>query len=77
MSAELFELVARSAVTGAKQALARDVEFDREPVVVVTVAWQDKDGNPFVAASEVPDGHGHELLAESLRQSAEETDGAS
>jgi hypothetical protein len=68
-----MELVAREARSGARERLDETVEFEGgDPVVVVTVAWRDAKGNPFVIGSAIPADHNHELLADSLRQSAEE-----
>lgn len=73
MSAELdgLEAVALLAVDGVKEAI-EGVLTDDDPIIIVTVAWRAPSGNPYVIGTAVPEGHGHELLADSLRQSADE-----
>jgi hypothetical protein len=74
MSAERngLEALAILAVDGAKEAID-GVLTDEDPIVVVTVAWRAPgSGNPYVIGTAVPENHGHELLADSLRQSADE-----
>jgi hypothetical protein len=69
-----LEAVALLAVDGVKEAIA-GVLTDEDPIVVVTVAWRAPSGNPYVIGTAVPEG-GHPLLADSLRQSADEAEAA-
>jgi hypothetical protein len=70
-----LEMIAASALEGAKAGLARAVEFEHgEPIIVVNVAWRDGEGNPLIVGSGIPTNHGHEFLAESLRTSAKEAE---
>ena len=68
-----FEAVAILAVDGVKEAI-EGILTDDDPIVVVTVAWRAPSGDPYVIGTAVPDDHGHPLLADSLRQSADEAD---
>lgn len=67
--------IAAAALAGAEAELRKQVSFDQgvEPIVVVNVAWS-VEGRHFAVGSTIPDGHGNELLAESLKQSAEEAE---
>jgi hypothetical protein len=66
-----LEALTICAVDGVKEAVD-GILTDPDPIVVVTVAWRAPSGNPYVIGTAVPEGHGHELLADSLRQSADE-----
>lgn len=72
-AAEGLETIARLALEGARRGVGGTMT-DEEPVIVVTVAWRAPNGDPYVVGSAVPDDHGHDLLAASLRQSADEAD---
>jgi hypothetical protein len=72
---EGFEAVAILAVDGATEAI-KGVITDDAPIVVVTVAWRAPSGEPYVIGTAIPEG-GHPLLADSLRQSADEAEEAS
>jgi len=72
---DVFETVARFAVDGARKGIGACLT-DEDAVVVVTVAWHGPDGSPYVIGTAVPEG-GHPLLADSLRQSADEAEEAS
>ena len=69
-----LQAVALLAVDGATEAI-KGVITDDDPVVVVTVGWHAPGGNPYVIGTAIPEG-GHPLLADSLRQSADEAEAA-
>lgn len=74
-AAEAFETIAHLALEGARRGVGGTL-IDEEPVIVVTVAWRAPDGGHYVIGSAIPDHHDHPLLADSLRQSADEAEEA-
>jgi selenocysteine lyase/cysteine desulfurase len=68
------EAILEAAVEAAREAAADRLHVD-DLVVVVNVAWRTEGGNQFAYGSAVPP-HGVDLLADSLRQSAEEAEEA-